>query len=80
MLEIGDGETDLDSLKSRESHDLASGGLRNLDAIEALVGEELRHARLLGFLRCIKRQQRHRISDVNGPPLDAADPQTSEVR
>ena len=37
MLDVGDGEPDLDALEPRQRHDLARGRFLHLDAIEPLV-------------------------------------------
>src|SRR6185436_20589104 len=79
MLDVGHSEPDLDAFQAGERDDLSCRGLRHLDAIEALVGEQPGDSRLLALLRWIQRQQRDGITDVHRPPLDATNAEASEV-
>jgi hypothetical protein len=77
---IGNRKSDLHSVEAGKGDNLSGGSLGNLEAIESLVREQFRHARLVAFLRSIQRKQHDGIADVHRPTLDAPNAEPAEVR
>ena len=74
---VGDGFADGDVLDAGEADDVAGGGVGDVDAAQALEGEELRHLRLLH--PAVELADRNRIADFDPAVEHAPDGDASQV-
>src|SRR5687768_11422469 len=79
-LDVSHGQADLHSLEAGECDDFSSRRFPELDSLESLVTEELRHLRLFDLHVRVERQKRDLLPDRDPAPLDSPDPQSSQVR